>query len=273
MRFRDRTWGPLRMTVTPMKTAVREGAALRYSDNGQGGPPLLFIHGWCCDHRFWRGQVSAFEKRHRVVAIDLRGHGESDKPDQDYTIAGFVDDLAWLCGETGIERPVVIGHSMGGVIALNLVRERAGLARAAVLADSPVVPLPAALRPTADATLAALKSPAYVETAKAFVGAFMFREDSDPALRQWVVDGMASAPQRVMWSALESTLSEENMPAGPLPVPALYVRAATQMASADELRGRYPGMVVEEIDSAHFLQMEKPAAFNEMLGQFLEGLG
>ncbi len=255
-----------------LKTAARDGVSLRYTDTGQGDPPLVFVHGWCCNHDFWRDQVPAFAQRYRVVAGDLRGHGESDKPEQDYDIAGFVDDVAWLCGETGVERPVVVGHSMGGVIALNLARKRPELARAIVLVDSPLIPIPDALSAVRDATITGLKSPAYAEMAKSFVSQFMFREDSDQALREWVVDGMASAPQRVMWSALESTMAEENMPAGCVPVPALYVRAATQMATADQLRERYPGMAVEEFGAAHFLQMEKPAEFNEVLRRFVEGL-
>jgi pimeloyl-ACP methyl ester carboxylesterase len=73
-------------------------------------------------------QIETFRKRHRVVAVDLRGHGQSDKPEQAYTMRGFADDLVWLCREVRIERPVVIGHSMGGVIALTLAREGAQVA-------------------------------------------------------------------------------------------------------------------------------------------------
>lgn len=254
----------------PLRTVVRNGVALRYTDAGAGEPPLLFIHGWCCNHQFWREQVSVFARQQRAAAVDLRGHGESDRPDQDYSIAGFVDDVAYLCRELRLEQPAIVGHSMGGVIALNLARKEPGLARTIVLVDSPVVPVPAALRPALDAVFAGLKSPAYVETAKSFVSQFMFRDDSDPVLKDWILQGMASAPQRVMWSALESTVEEENMAPGPLPVPSLYVRASTQLASAEEIRRRYPGMRVEEFDAAHFLHMERPTEFNALLTRWLE---
>ena len=97
-----------------LRFATRNGVRLAYADTGAGDPPLLFLHGWCCDHTHWRGQVPEFARSNRVVTVDLRGHGASDKPDEDYTIAGFVDDLAWLITETELQRPVVIGHSMGG---------------------------------------------------------------------------------------------------------------------------------------------------------------
>ena len=255
----------------PMRTVVRDGVALRYTDAGAGNPPLLFIHGWCCNRQFWGEQVPVFAQRQRVVAADLRGHGESDKPDQDYSITGFVDDVAYLCRELRQEQPAIVGHSMGGVIALNLARKEPGLPRTIVLVDSPVVPVPAALRAALDAVFAGLKSPAYVETAKSFVSQFMFRDDSDPALKDWILQKMASAPQRVMWSALESTVAEENMVPGPPPVPSLYVRASTQLASAEEIRERYPGIRVEEFEAAHFLHMERPKQFNALLARWLEG--
>lgn len=253
-----------------LQTAVRDGVALRYLEAGAGAPALLFVHGWCCDHQFWRQQLPEFAERHQVTAVDLRGHGGSDKPDQDYTIAGFVDDLLWLLNELRLQRPVIVGHSMGGLIALNLARREPRAVSAIVLVDSPIVPVPAALRPALDAVLAGLRTPAYAEVAKRFISQFMFRDDSSPELRDWVLAGMASAPQRVMSTALESTVAEENMPAGAPPVPALYVRATTQLASAGEIRQRYPGMTVEEFDAAHFLHMEKPRDFNALLKRWLE---
>jgi pimeloyl-ACP methyl ester carboxylesterase len=58
-------------------------------------------------------QFDYFGRTHRVVAVDLRGHGASDKPMREYTVAGFADDLAWLCDQLGVVKPVVVGHSMG----------------------------------------------------------------------------------------------------------------------------------------------------------------
>ncbi|HET9476715.1 MAG TPA: alpha/beta hydrolase [Dehalococcoidia bacterium] len=258
------------MTVEkPIQTQSRDGVNLAYLDIGAGDPPLLFIHGWCCDRSYWRDQLLEFQGRHRTVAVDLRGHGDSDKPDQDYTIAGFVDDMAWLSERIGLERPVIVGHSMGGVIGLNLVRKHPGLARGLVMVDSPVVPLPDAFRATEAAIFAGLNSPAYVDVAKGFVGNVMFRADSDPTLKQTIVDGMALAPQRVMLTALRDVLSAANMAPGPISVPALFARATTATASAGEITARYPGLRVEEFDAAHFLQMEKPDAFNEILGAFV----
>src|SRR5690242_8544380 len=103
-----------------MERLVRDGVALAYEVAGTGDPPLLLVHCWTCDHSFFAPQLAHFSGTHRVVNVDLRGHGASDKPRQDYTVAGFADDLAWLCERLGVQKPVVIGHSMGGNIALEL---------------------------------------------------------------------------------------------------------------------------------------------------------
>lgn len=66
----------------------RDGVALYYEEQGQGKPALVFVHGWCCDRTYHAPQVAHFSKTHRCVALDLRGHGESDKPEEGYSIPG-----------------------------------------------------------------------------------------------------------------------------------------------------------------------------------------
>ena len=253
-------------------TVDREGVRLSYLESGSGDPALLFIHGWCCDATHWRKQLAALDGDHRVLALDLRGHGESATPDQDYTIGGFAEDMGWLCQELALERPVIVGHSMGGVIALNMVRRWPQLARAVVFVDAGITPFPEQLRPMVDSMIEALKSPGYRDVAANFVKRFLFRAESPPQLRDEVAQRMAGAPQRVMHTALTSSFSEENLTFGPLSVPSLFVRAATLRTTEDELKERYPGMEVVSVDSAHFIQLEKPEELNAILRRFIEAL-
>jgi pimeloyl-ACP methyl ester carboxylesterase len=259
-------------TSPELKGANRNGVNLRYLDTGSGDPSLVFIHGWCCNQSMWGAQIEAFAPRHRIIAVDLRGHGESDKPDQDYTIDQFAGDMAWLIREIGLDRPVLIGHSMGGVTALKLVREHPNIARAAVFVDAGIMPIPEEIRPLIGQTVEALKSPAYREVAANVVKQFLFREESPPELRDKVAESMATAPQRVMYTAIASTLSEENYPPGQVPVPSLFVKAATLQATEEQLRERYPGMEVASVDAGHFIQLEKPAELNAHISRFLEKL-
>ena len=254
-----------------LKTAVRDEVRLHYLDTGQGDPPLLFIHGWCCNHTFWRDQIPAFQGQHRVVAVDLRGHGESDKPEQDYTIEGFADDTAWLLGETGLLRPIIVGHSMGGSIALRLSMERPDIARAVVLVDSPPIPPAEPLAAQIPALTTGFKSPTYKSLAAATMGT-MFPPKSDPSLKEEPVRAMLSTPQHVMASAFFSSMtSHSRLPMGDLPVPTLLVSASEVAWSLDDLKTRYPDLQVARVVGAgHFLQMEVPDQFNAMLRRFIE---
>jgi len=250
----------------------RDAVRLSYLEAGSGDQTLLFIHGWCCDGTFWREQTNAFATRHRIIAVDLRGHGESAKPDQDYMIGGFAEDVAWLCRELDLERPVIVGHSMGGVIALNMARRWPDLMRAVVFVDAGITPFPKQFMPMVDSMIEGLKSPGYRDVAANFVKRFLFRAESPPQLRDEVAQRMAGAPQRVMHTALASSFSEENLMLGPLPVPSLFIRAATLPATEDELKECYPGMEVVSVDSAHFIHLEKPEEMNAILRRFIEAL-
>ena len=111
-----------------MRTATRDGTKLAYLDTGVGDPPFVFVHGWSCNHSHFALQVEHFAIDHRVVAVDLRGHGASDAPDQRYTVSAFADDVAWLCEAAGVERPVLVGHSMGGQVVLDVAARYPDLA-------------------------------------------------------------------------------------------------------------------------------------------------
>ena len=98
-----------------MKRLYRDNVAFAYEDVGSGSQPFLFVHGWTCNHNFFAPQIEYFSRFHRVIAADLCGHGASDAPQRQYTVPEFANDLAWFCGELGVERAVRVGHSMGGV--------------------------------------------------------------------------------------------------------------------------------------------------------------
>jgi pimeloyl-ACP methyl ester carboxylesterase len=81
-----------------MSQVTRDGLSLYYEQEGRGDPPLLFIHGWCCDHTFFQPQVDYFKARHAVTTLDLRGCGHSDRPSYGY-------DIPTLGGRRGLALP------------------------------------------------------------------------------------------------------------------------------------------------------------------------
>src|SRR6476646_3458405 len=156
--------------------------ARAYYDVGRGTPPVLLIHGMSCNRTHWDAQVEFLSADHRVVAYDQRGHGESSlAADGVYGVRTFVDDARRLCAELGLERPVVIGHSLGGVSAIMLAADP-GFASALVLVDSTVeLPADAAAGLTAYFDgLRAASDEDYDRQVREFIAMRMFDPGDDP---------------------------------------------------------------------------------------------
>ena len=90
----------------------RDGLTLYYQDLGErDAPALVLVHGLGCDSTIWREQLTDFSRDHRVLAVDLPGFGQSDKPhDRDYSLAWFAQTLQWVLEDATVERPVLVGH-------------------------------------------------------------------------------------------------------------------------------------------------------------------
>jgi pimeloyl-ACP methyl ester carboxylesterase len=81
------------------------------------GPAVLLLHGLGCDHSTWDSVIAPLACRYTVIAPDLLGHGQSDKPRADYSVAGYANGMRDLLTVLGIDRATVVGHSLGGGIA------------------------------------------------------------------------------------------------------------------------------------------------------------
>ncbi len=108
-----------------------DGVRLRLSDRGTG-PAIVLVHGWKMSHRVFDRVVPALEDRFRVVAFDLRGMGESDKPDSRYDFDELSDDLGAVLEQLELEDVTLVGWSMGCTVSLEYLRR--GGARVARLA-------------------------------------------------------------------------------------------------------------------------------------------
>ncbi len=102
-----------------------------------GGQPLLFLHGWGTSGRVWGAQQAEFAGEFRVITLDWRGCGRSDRPAAGNTLAGVVADLAEFIRELALVRPVVIGNSIGASFATELALAHPELIGGVIAADGP----------------------------------------------------------------------------------------------------------------------------------------
>ena len=100
----------------------KDGTPISYEIHGAGEPTLVFVHGWSCDARYWRAQLPHFANNHRVVMLDLAGHGHSGMTRSQYTMRAFGEDVKAVIEATGSRRVILIGHSMGGSVIAEAAR-------------------------------------------------------------------------------------------------------------------------------------------------------
>jgi pimeloyl-ACP methyl ester carboxylesterase len=253
-----------------MQKLNRDDVALHFKDEGSGtAPPLLFVHGWGCDHTFFAPQQAHFSHFQRTIAVDLRGHGASSAPIQDYTVEGFVDDLAHLCRELTLPKSIVVGHSMGGTIALEFVARHPEHVAATVMIDSVLFPSPAYidnLRPISDA----LFRPDYL-VALASLQPLLFLPTDDSTLRWHIGQVISRTPQHVLAPALVDHIIryDATSAAGAVGTPIAYIASENVIANVHRFQELCPELKIgRALGVGHFSTLLAPAQINSMLEAF-----
>jgi pimeloyl-ACP methyl ester carboxylesterase len=120
-----------------MPKISRDGVEIYYEVHGSG-PVLLLTHGYSSTSSMWQGQIEPLSRHHKLVLWDMRGHGQSDYPDdpQNYSEALTVADMAALLDEVGAERAIVGGLSLGGYMSLAFYRAHPERVRALLIIDT-----------------------------------------------------------------------------------------------------------------------------------------
>lgn len=264
----------------PLPMITKDGRFAYEAAGEPGATPLIFLHGIGGAARAWRQQLATFGDRFRAIAWDMPGYGGS-APLASVSIAALADALQQFIGQIGAVRPILVGHSIGGMIVQKWLVQWPELSRAVVLAQTS----PAFGRADGDwqkSFIAARLGPFdRGETMRSLAPSLvqeLVGEHPDPVGMELARDCMASVPEasyRAMMLALvgfdqRSTLKDISVPALLLsgsrdnnaPAP-MMAKTATFIPSA-----KY----VELAGVGHLANLERPEAFDQALGHFLDSL-
>jgi pimeloyl-ACP methyl ester carboxylesterase len=246
-------------------------ARIHYKSFGKGREALVLIHGWSCNLDYWRDSIPDFAKRSRVIAIDLPGHGQSDKPEVAYSMDLFARAVEAVLRDARVERAVLVGHSMGTPVARQFYRKYPQKTLGIVIVDG-------ALRPFGDKKLmegfiAGFRGPNYKE-----VGKQMFAGMAGPnlaaELKERIQTSFLNTPQHVLVSAMEGMADDSIWGDDKINVPVLAIMAKSPFyaPNTEEVyRSTAPNLEFKMWEGVgHFLMMEKPKEFSDAVIAFLD---
>jgi pimeloyl-ACP methyl ester carboxylesterase len=251
------------------KSAKFEGNKVRYYDigNTKSKTALVLVHCWTCNVEFWKDSYNAFPN-YRVIAMDLPGHGGSDKPKIDYSMEYFAKSVDAVMKKAGVNKAVFAGHSMGTPIirryyelypekTLGLI-----LVDGALLSFGPRVDVEKFFEPL-------FKD--YKTGVPAFIDGMLPTVEAD--LKAFIRSSMLATPDYVGSSAMKLMLDDAYATHGKIDVPVLAVMAPSEFWPKD-VEQQYKTIAPKTdfqmwTGVSHFLHMEKPKEFNEQVNLFL----
>jgi len=244
---------------------------VHYQNYGEGNDAVVFIHGWSCNVNFWKANVPAFVNQSRVIAIDLPGHGESDKPQITYSMDLFARAIDAVLQDAKVERATLVGHSMGTPVIRQFYRKYPNKTRALVIVDGSLRPFsnPEQMKQFIDP----LRGPDYKQQAELIIG-FVAQAVKDKKTLEEIRAAMMSTPQHVMVGAFEAMMDDAIWKEDKIKAPTLAVMAKQPQWDAEYekfVRELVPGIDYQMWEGvSHFLMMDEPQKFNDAVLAFLK---
>ena len=252
------------------KYAKLDTTKIHYVSEGKGKDAIVLVHGWGCTLTHWRDQIPELSKRARVLALDLPGHGESDKPETRYDMDLFAAAIDAVMKDAGVERAVLVGHSMGTPVVRQFYRKYPQKTLALVIVDGGLRPF--GTKEQREQFMAPLRGPGYKEVLTN-MGKMMTATLSD-ADKERVRTSSFNTPQSVLVSAMEAMGEDSLYATDRINVPVLAILAKSPYWPADTeqfLRGLAPDLDYQMWEGvSHFLFMEKPKEFNAAVIAFVD---
>lgn len=257
-------------------TAKPPDATLQVSLRGQG-PALVFIHGWAASQKFWQYQVAHFAARVQTVTYDLRGHADSEKPLKGYTVPDQTHDLAHLIAQLHLSAPILVGHSLGGMIALQYALDHPRGVKALVLVGTSPHPFPSRWQRFQMTLLGWVIRLSRDRAAKLTKGQ-LFAPGVDAKLVDWVNTESLRTPTRVVLACMKAAKRFNVMDRiGGIAVPTFLMRGEHDSVASPTLLKRMVSVMphaarINLEGAGHNCMLEQPSRFNVALDTFLDTL-
>jgi len=255
--------------VIMAETLSAAGLQLAYDAAGAGDPPMIFVHGWCCDRSYFAPQFAHFAKRHAVVTMDLRGHGDSGRPEAThgrYDIDKLAGDVLSVATAAGFGRPVLVGHSLGALIGLACAAQ-ADAIRALVMVDPAPITNERAKTFFRESVAAVAADDDGSWRAKFAAGMFL---STDVTRRAAIIDQMTSMPPAISAEVMRVMGEFDSSVLARATVPVLSIGSAGPANAPADLRRLCPAIIIgQTVGAGHFCQLEVPDQVNAMIEHFL----
>ena len=260
--------------------AMLDGKKVHYTSTGAGPKTLILIHGWACDSSFFTEQIKALSATHRVIALDLPGHGQSEAPGP-LTMDLFAQATEAVRLHANANKPVLIGHSLGATVARQHARLYPGTAAALIFLDGSIFQLPpgeqdrvrwSEMITTLAKTFGPANEKAVRERAVSVFLSTMYGDATSRELRMHILSKvLATSPasaEAAMLAFADLNLWREDS----IDLPVLALRAGKQPPPNDVsyLKSLFPRLQYKYMPGvSHFLMLEKPVEVNAEINAFL----
>lgn len=259
---------------SPRLATEPDGVHIEYRVYGKGDPAIVLIHGWATDANYWNAQINPLKAKYTVVTVDLAGHGASGKNRSDWSMGNYGEDVATVVRGIPNQQVILVGHSMGGTVALEAtprIGDRViGIIVVDALKSVGLPPLPAA---EIQKRVASFRTD-FIGSVRKYATEELFEKGADPLFVQKVAYDMSLEPPEVGVPSLEALLSMDFKTLLPqIRIPVLAINSDLGATDEARIRKSLPTFKSEIIPhTSHFLMMEVPDKFNPLLFRDIDTL-
>jgi len=248
----------------------KNGVKLAYYVYGEGKPTLVFVVTWIGTAKMWTPQVDYFSQNFKMVTVDMRGTGESDKPADNYTLDLYVDDLNSIIEELQEKNFVLVGESGGASIAIKYVATYPGKVSKLVLIGTPPAYYPLSYR----GRTITLFQESYSEGLRTFLK-LLFPEPGTEYVKEWGFKICQKTTKEIAINVLKNSLKRDIRPLlGKIDIPTLIIHGENDMAcpleAARYVHEKIPGSKIYIFKGkGHLPSITAADKFNKMLKEFI----